>query len=261
MLEGSYPEMAREASLRRDSKMKPSDKRTRNSRENPRMRSHRQESGPQSLRREPEARLPRGKQETCLTPKAQEILSFIAHTQATRGAPPTLREIGRRFGIRSTNGVRYYIDLLERAGAIRRRPGEARGVIPEEPSAPGIPILGQIAAGSPVLSEENVEGMLDLERLGRSSPDFALRVRGDSMKEAGILDGDMVLVRRDPAPRNGEIVVAMIGDEATVKRFHRKGKQVVLQPENKGFDPIVITESSPELRILGKVVGVYRETA
>lgn len=196
-----------------------------------------------------------------MSAKAKAILDFIVQTQATHGAPPTLREIGRRFGIRSTNGVRYHIDLLEREGLIRRRPGEARGAIPKAPFAPGLPILGQIAAGSPVLAEENIDGRLDLERLGRAAPDFALRVRGDSMKEAAILDGDMVLVRRDPTPRNGEIVVALIGDESTVKRFYRRGKEVVLQPENAEFAPIVVTESSPELRILGKVVGVYRETA
>ncbi|MBD3237933.1 MAG: transcriptional repressor LexA [Candidatus Eisenbacteria bacterium] len=195
-----------------------------------------------------------------LSAKARAILDFIARTQAERGAPPTLREIGRRFGIRSTNGVRYYIDRLELEGLIRRRPGAARGAIPEAPTAPGLAILGQIAAGDPVLSEEQIEGRLDLERLERGSPDFALRVRGDSMKGAGILDGDMVLVRQDPTPRDGEIVVALIGDESTVKRFYRRGERVVLQPENTDFDPIVVTESSPQLRILGKVVGVYRET-
>jgi len=196
-----------------------------------------------------------------LPPRAEEILAFIAGTQTARGAPPTFREIGQRFGIRSTNGVRYYIDLLERSGAIRRHPGKARGVIPETPPRPGIPILGQIAAGRPVLAEENIEGSLDLVRLVRAAPDFALRVRGDSMKDAGILDGDMVLVRRDAAARDGEIVVAMIGDETTVKRFYRKGREVTLRPENPAHDPIVVTASSPELRILGKVVGVYRETA
>jgi len=219
-----------------------------------------------------------------LSRKARAILAFIARAQAAHGAPPTRREIGARFGIRSTNGVQYYVDLLEQRGAIRRRPGRARGIaltpaarpgvrpgfaetvrLQRQPSwlratrQPSIPILGRIAAGGPAFAAEETEGRLDLERLGRSLPDFALRVRGDSMRGAGILDGDLVLVRRDPTPRNGEIVVAMIGDETTVKRFFREKRRIVLQPENPAFEPIAVTETSPELQILGRVVGVFRE--
>jgi len=191
-----------------------------------------------------------------LSPKGREILAFIRRVQTTQGAPPTLREIGERFGIRSTNGVRYHLDCLERSGAIQRRPGRARGIgLPR----PRVPILGRIAAGEPVFAAESAEGAIDPDLLSHARPDFALRVRGDSMRDAGILEGDLVLVRRDPAPRNGEIVVAMIGDETTVKRFFRERRQIVLRPENPRFKPITVTEASPELQILGRVVGVYRD--
>lgn len=191
-----------------------------------------------------------------LTPKGREILAFIRRVQSTQGAPPTLREIGERFGIHSTNGVRYHLDCLERAGAIQRRPGRARGIgVPR----PRVPILGRIAAGEPVFASESSEGAWDPDLLSRHPADFALRVRGDSMRDAGILEGDLVLVRRDPSPRNGEIVVAMIGDETTVKRFFRERQQVVLRPANPRFKPITVTETSPELQILGRVVGVYRD--
>lgn len=202
------------------------------------------------------------------TRRAGEILSYIARFQADHGAPPTVREIGERFGIRSTNGVCYYLDLLEREGAIRRRRGQARGIILNPVTSGsgrdagrrgGVPILGRIAAGGPVLSEENIEGVLDNGRLGRCQPSFALRVSGESMRAAGILDGDLVMVKSESTPRNGDIVVAMIGDETTVKRFFRRKGRIVLEPENPEYEPIVVTPASPELRILGRVVGVYRE--
>jgi repressor LexA len=203
--------------------------------------------------------------EETLSPKARRILDFIARTQETHGAPPTLREIGERFRIRSTNGVRYYIDRLEREGALRRRPGRARGLTlaraerPDPAPARRIPILGRIAAGDPVAAAESRDGVFDLAHLERALPDFALRVRGESMRDAGILDGDLVLVRRDPSPRNGVIVVARIGEETTVKRFFREKRRILLKPENAAFEPISVTETSPELQILGRVVGVFRE--
>jgi repressor LexA len=200
--------------------------------------------------------------------RAAEILRYIVDYQVDNGAPPTIREIGKAFAIRSTNGVCYYLDLLSGAGAIERRKGSARGIIlnPELMNSMrdgeqefGLPILGQIAAGGPVLAEENIEGQIDRERLQRSSASFALRVSGDSMRDAGILNGDLVMVRSDCTPQKGEIVVAMIGDETTVKRFRREGDRIFLDPENPDYEPIVVTASSPELRIIGKVVGVYRE--
>jgi repressor LexA len=202
--------------------------------------------------------------------RAKRILAYIVRHQAEHGAPPSIREIGHRFAIRSTNGVCYHLDLLERAGAIRRRRGRARGIVlraayhdtylgSSRAGRGGVPILGQIAAGGPVVSMENIEGVLDADRLEQQRASFALRVHGDSMRDAGILDGDLVMVKEQPAPRSGEIVVAMIGDETTVKRFRRQGNRVILEPANERYEPIVLTAKSPELRILGKVVGVYRE--
>jgi repressor LexA len=211
------------------------------------------------------------------------MLKFIARVQASQGAPPTVREIGRRFGIRSTNGVQYYLDLLERCGAIRRRAGRARGIslvwftdppgrhapadgrphVEDQPAVQAwqVPIIGRIAAGEPVLSNEHFDGSLDTARLRDLHSDFALRVSGDSMRDAGILDGDLVLVRQETTPRNGEIVVALIGDETTVKRFYSERGRVRLVPENPDYQTIEVTARSPELRILGRVVGVYREMA
>lgn len=197
-----------------------------------------------------------------LPTRTRKIFDFLVHYQADQGAPPTVREIGEHFGIRSTNGVCYHLDLLEKEGIIRRRRGHARGIFlnPDATAAPeGLPILGRIAAGRPLLAEEHVDGFLGRERFSRGQPSFALRVTGDSMKDAGILDGDLVMVKETATPANGDIVVAMIGDETTVKRFRRQRGQVVLIPENPEYEPIVVTATSPELRILGKVVGVYRE--
>ncbi len=253
-----------------------------------------------------------------LARRTQQILDYIIRFQAEQGAPPTVREIGDRFGIRSTNGVCYHLDLLEREGMIQRRRGQARGIHlrpeippgaanlhadqmlpgtanpraglpahyghlghpehsgdpahsghlghrwhpgadPETVPEPGLPILGRIAAGGPVTAEENIEGHLDAVRLAGRKAAFALRVSGDSMSRAGILDGDLVLVAPEPQPRNGQIVVAMVGDETTVKRIEKRRGQVILHPENPDYDDIVVTARSPELRILGRVVGVYRE--
>jgi repressor LexA len=202
--------------------------------------------------------------------RAKKVLAYIVRHQAEHGAPPSIREIGHRFAIRSTNGVCYYLDLLERAGAIRRRRGRARGIVlraeyhdtdlgSSRIARGGVPILGQIAAGGPVLSTENIEGVLDEDRLEQRRASYALRVHGDSMRDAGIFDGDLVLVKEQPTPRSGEIVVAMIGDETTIKRFRRKGNRIILEPANEMYEPIVVTANSPEMRILGKVVGVYRE--
>lgn len=200
--------------------------------------------------------------------RTEAILAYIVRFQADHGAPPTVREIGDHFSIRSTNGVCYHLDLLEREGLILRRKGHARGIQlssevlraePETAFATGLPIVGRIAAGGPVTAEENIEGFLDAQRLTSGSASFALRVVGDSMRDAGILDGDLVMVAPVAEPGNGEIVVAMLGDETTVKRLLKRAGRIVLQPENPAYDPIVVTRNSPELRILGKVVGVYRE--
>lgn len=210
--------------------------------------------------------------------KTGEILAFIVRYQSEQGAPPTLREIGRRFRIRSTNGVCYHLDLLEREGWIQRRKGSARGIQPSlaaleadpENASPrpgaragrpgptvGLPILGRIAAGGPVAAEEDVEGILDAGRISARGAVFALRVRGDSMIDAGILEGDLVIVRQRDQARAGSIVVALIGDEATVKYYRPRSGHVELVPANQKYEPIRVTEGQ-DFRILGVVTGVMR---
>ena len=214
----------------------------------------------------------------------QAVLDMIAGSLREQGRPPTIREIGEAFGIASTNGVRYYLDRLEKAGKIRRdkwtsrgielsgpKPGAARPsavvAIPERPvpdrgalrNAREIPLLGRVAAGAPILAEENIEDVLIVDgAFVRPGKHFALRVKGDSMKNAGILDGDVVIVHHEAPLRSGEIAVAVIGDEATVKRYFPRRDKVLLIPENEEFKPIEVRPSDPDFRIAGKVVGVFR---
>ena len=218
--------------------------------------------------------------------RQDEILAFIAGSLRERGYPPTIREIGKAFGIASTNGVRYYLDRLEQSGKIRRdrwtsrgielqaAEGEERGRAVREPvpaprlaSIPRrstsepieIPILGRVAAGAPILAEENIEDVLLLDgALVRPGKHFALKVRGDSMKNAGIFDGDIVIVRHEAPVKSGEIAVVLIGEEATVKRIFPRRDKVLLLPENDDYEPIEIRPSDPETRVAGKVVGVFR---
>jgi len=210
--------------------------------------------------------------------REQAILDMIADSLRDQGRPPTIREIGEAFGIASTNGVRYYLDRLEKAGKIRRDRWTSRGielagrtpapatsapvkVIPEHGSrnALEIPLLGRVAAGAPILAEENIEDVLIVDgAFVRPGKHFALRVKGDSMKNAGILDGDVVIVHHEAPIRSGEIAVAVIGDEATVKRYFPRRDKVMLLPENEDYEPIEVRPSDPEFRIAGKVVGVFR---
>lgn len=203
----------------------------------------------------------------------QAVLDMIAGSVRERGYPPTIREIGEAFGIASTNGVRYYLDRLERTGKIRRDRWTSRGielrVIPVRPTrhsragdAIEIPLIGRVAAGAPILAEENIEDVLIVDgALVRPGKHFALRVRGDSMKNAGILDGDIVIVHHDVPVKSGEIAVAVIGEEATVKRFFPRRDKILLIPENEDYEPIEVRPSDPEVRIAGKVVGVFRRLA
>jgi repressor LexA len=222
--------------------------------------------------------------------REQAILDMIASSLRNQGRPPTIREIGEAFGIASTNGVRYYLDRLERAGRIRRDRWTSRGIelagradairtaatrtpahgaSPTAPvrAIPGhgarnaieIPLLGRVAAGAPILAEENIEDTLIVDgAFVRPGKHFALRVKGDSMKNAGILDGDVVIVHHDAPVRSGEIAVAVIGDEATVKRYFPRRDKVLLLPENDDYEPIEVRPSDPEFRLAGKVVGVFR---
>ena len=203
-----------------------------------------------------------------LTQRQQEIWEFLVEYVDAHGYPPTVREIGEKVGLASPSTVHAHLANLERAGLIKRDPTKPRalelsrrraGSTPHAETR-ALPLLGQIAAGGPLLAEENVEDYLGVpEPLSRGGEEFLLRVKGDSMIEAGILDGDYVVVRSQDDARNGEIVVALAGedesaDEATVKRFFREDGRVRLQPENSALEPIY----APHVKILGRVVGVFR---
>jgi len=201
-----------------------------------------------------------------LTGRQQEIWDFLVDYVDQHGYPPTVREIGEAVGLASPSTVHAHLANLERAGLLRRDPTKPRAlelVGRERTEAPGatldrLPLVGQIAAGGPLLAEHNVEEHLAVPETLRG--DFLLRVKGDSMINAGILDGDIVVVQRSQDARNGEIVVALAGDdesadEATVKRFFREGRRVRLQPENDALEPIY----APHVQILGRVTGVFRE--
>ncbi len=196
-----------------------------------------------------------------LNDRAREILSYIRQFSREQGYPPTIREIGRAFGISSTNGVRYYLRLLEKSGQLKRSGRISRGLGAAAPSAPalaGIPLLGRVAAGQPILAQESLEGLLSPEEFfGRNEGVFALRVRGDSMIEAGILEGDYVIVRQQATARSGEIVVALLGEEATVKHYRPRPDGAELVPANKSYQPITVGPDA-EFRILGVVKTVLR---
>src|SRR5436309_4972205 len=206
-----------------------------------------------------------------LTGRQQEIWDFLVDYVDTHGYPPTVREIGEAVGLASPSTVHAHLANLERAGLLRRDPTKPRALelsrdhrqakrAPEQ-EVRKLPLLGQIAAGAPLLAEQNVEDRLAVpEPLSRGGEEFLLRVRGDSMVDAGILDGDYVVVRCQQDARNGEIVVALVGDdesadEATVKRFFRESRRVRLQPENDTLEPIY----AQHVQILGRVTGVFRQ--
>ena len=205
-----------------------------------------------------------------LTDRQQVIYDFIAGIIRSRGAPPTIREIMDEFGISSTNGVRTTLAALEKKGHIRRHPRLSRGIelvdyVERETLSDDvrlIPLIGRVAAGEPILASQNVESTLRLDGflVPATGELFALRVHGESMKDAGILDGDIVLARQQETADRGEIVVALIEDEATVKRYYPDPPHGIrLMPENEVFDPIIVTEGSGEFRIAGKVVGLVRQ--
>lgn len=197
-----------------------------------------------------------------LTKRQQQVLDFIQECIEERGYPPTMREIGEAMGIRSTNGVNDHLKALERKGYLTRQTLKSRALQPADAGgALTIPLVGAVAAGQPLLAVENVEDQLRIDRslLGAGEADFALRVKGDSMIEDGIFDGDYVFVRKQPTARAGETVVAMIEDEATVKRYYPEEGRVRLQPANAQMDPIVVDAAEARaLELLGVVVGIYR---
>lgn len=204
-----------------------------------------------------------------LTGKQKAILEFIMEHHRTKGYPPSIREIGKRFGIASTNGVRYHLEVLEREGLLEREGYTSRGIrlarrVPVSASLP-VPLVGQVAAGQMTLAIEEAEQEVGLDSalFGLNEQDalFCLRVKGNSMRDAGILEGDLVVVQRKTTPQPGQIVVARLGEEATVKRFEKQGNRIILKPENPEYAPIEIT---PEMdcvegfEILGVVVGLIR---
>src|SRR5438132_14342470 len=201
-----------------------------------------------------------------LTDRQRQILDFLTKYVDAHGYPPTVREIGEAVGLASPSTVHAHLANLERAGLLKRDPTKPRAIeLRREPKpAPAdvhkLPLVGEVAAGAPLLAEDNIEEYLAVpEPLSKGGEEFLLRVKGESMINAGILDGDIVVVRRQQDARNGEIVVALVGDdesanEATVKRFFREEGRVRLQPENDALEPIY----APHVAILGRVTGVFR---
>lgn len=199
-----------------------------------------------------------------LTPRQSEILSFIKRCLEDNGYPPTRAEIAQELGFKSPNAAEEHLKALARKGAIEMTPGASRGIrIPGfEPAAneeEGLPVIGQVAAGAPILAQQNVEDSCKINpEFFHPKADYLLRVRGMSMKDIGILDGDLLAVHTTREARNGQIVVARIDDEVTVKRFQRTGNKVLLIAENSDFAPIEVNLEEQDLTIEGLSVGVIR---
>jgi repressor LexA len=202
-----------------------------------------------------------------LTKRQQEIFDFIKKYSAKYGYPPTVRDIGKAVGLASSSTVHAHLANLEKVGLLRRDPSKPRAIelldraadaVKSVVSPTGLPLVGSVAAGQPILAEENIEDYVQVPEIaGGGDGEFVLRVRGESMKNAGILPGDFVVVRPQETAGDGEIVVALVGEEATVKTFYRESDHVRLQPENETMEPI----RSREVRVLGRVVGVFRKVA
>ncbi|UCD63670.1 MAG: transcriptional repressor LexA [Candidatus Zixiibacteriota bacterium] len=197
-----------------------------------------------------------------LTEKQRQVLEFIRRHVSTRGSSPTIREIGKHMGITSTNGVRLHLTALIKKGYLKKQQYIARGLELASPAVTAIkemPLVGSVPAGVPIDAIENIEGQIAVDSSFAPRGDsFTLKVLGDSMRDAGILDGDIVVVQKQQVARKGDIVVAIIGDEATVKRYHPDGRQVRLLPENDAYEPIIVDRRSKDFRIAGKVVGLMR---
>jgi len=197
-----------------------------------------------------------------LTEKQKAVLEFIQRQITDRGHSPTIREIGEKFSIQSTNGVRTHLNALIKKGYLKKERFISRGLELTQSLTEGVgrlPLVGSVPAGLPIDAIENIEGeiALDLSFLPRGES-FTLTVIGESMKDAGILSGDIVLVKKQKVAQKGDIVVAIIDGEATVKRYFPSEKSIRLQPENKDFEPIIVTKKSGDFRIAGKVVGLLR---
>ena len=194
-----------------------------------------------------------------LTPRQEQVLEFIRESVRSNGYPPTVREICAALRLSSPSTVHAHLANLERLGHIKRDPSKPRAldVVRDARPARPLPLVGRVAAGTPLLAEENIEELVEVPGfMRRDDDDFVLRIQGDSMVNAGIFDGDFIVVHPQDQVDNGEIVVALVGDEATTKRFHREGSKVRLEPENELYEPIIV--SADEVRLVGKVVGVLR---
>jgi repressor LexA len=199
-----------------------------------------------------------------LTKRQQEIFDFIKRYSAKHGYPPTVRDIGKAIGLTSSSTVHAHLANLEKLGLLRRDPTKPRALEllnkakEAVTGSSGLPLVGRVAAGEPIVAEENVEDYVDVPgAIGGDEADYLLRVSGDSMKDVGILEGDFVVVRSQETANDGEIVVALVGEEATVKRFYRESDHIRLQPENEAYEPI----RTREAQVLGRVVGVFRRVS
>ncbi|HET9738762.1 MAG TPA: transcriptional repressor LexA [Solirubrobacteraceae bacterium] len=203
-----------------------------------------------------------------LTKRQQEIFDFIKKYSAGHGYPPTVRDIGKAVGLASSSTVHAHLANLEKVGLLRRDPSKPRAIELLDKAAGavksvvggsgGLPLVGNVAAGQPILADENVEDTVQVDsRVGGDEGEYVLTVRGDSMVNAGILAGDLVVVRPQETATDGEIIVALLGEDATVKRYFKEADHVRLQPENDTMEPI----RSREVQILGRVVGVLRKVA
>lgn len=204
-----------------------------------------------------------------LTKRQKEILTFISDHIESAGFPPTRNEVSKHFGFRSPNAAESHLRALEHKGVIRIEAGRSRGITLTTLSSSNLPatnslrtplpLVGRVAAGSPILAQENIENEYRVDpALFSARPHYLLRVEGSSMRDAGILDGDLLAVHRTPEAQNGQVVVARLDDEVTVKRFKRKGHLVSLLPENTEFQPILVDLRQQELVIEGRAVGVIR---
>jgi repressor LexA len=209
-----------------------------------------------------------------LTKRQQEIFDFIKRYSANYGYPPTVRDIGKAVGLASSSTVHAHLANLEKLGLLRRDPTKPRAIelldrvgrevdnvvenVRQFVAGPGLPIVGQVAAGAPILAEENIEEYVQVPPVaGGETGEYILRVRGESMRDIGMLEGDFVVVQRQDTAQDGDIVVALVGEEATVKRFFREADHVRLQPENTTMEPI----RSREVQIMGRVVGLFRSVS
>ena len=206
------------------------------------------------------------KKDRGLTPVQEKVFSFLKDHLQEKGFPPTLREIASHFGLQGPKAPQKTLNILERKGYVRKIPGGSRAIELLRPPPARltqilpVPIVGRVQAGEPILAVENIEGYINLDRSLVSSGDvFLLRVQGDSMIDAHIQDGDFALVKPQPNAENGEIVVALIEDEATIKRIFKKRDLIRFEPANPKMEPIVVKKGEKKVTIVGKVVGIFRK--